>query len=54
MATSAAVARRAFFIDRDKLKWGWLRPIHEDPDLAKTGDAKKGMIIGEGCLIVHQ
>jgi hypothetical protein len=52
MATSAAVARRAFFIDREKLKWGWLRPIHEDPDIAKTGDAKKGMIIGEGCLIV--
>lgn len=52
MATSAAVARRAFFIDSDKLKWGWLRPIHEDPDLAKTGDAKKGMIIGEGTLIV--
>ena len=28
--------------------WTWLRPIQEDPNLAKTHDAKKGMIIGEG------
>ena len=52
MANTAATARRAFFLDREKLKWGWLRPIKEDPDLAKTGDAHKGMIIGEGCLIM--
>lgn len=52
MATSAAVARRAFFIDPEMLEWLWLRPIHEDPDIAKTGDAKKGMIIGEGTLKV--
>jgi uncharacterized protein DUF5309 len=52
MAASAAVARRVFLIDPDKVDWAWLRPIKEDPDLAKTGDAKKGMIIGEGTLKV--
>lgn len=52
MATSAAVARRAFFIDPDMLAWAWLRPIKEDPDIAKTGDAKKFVIIGEGALKV--
>jgi len=29
-----------------------LRPIQEDPDLAKTGDNKKGVIIGELTLKV--
>lgn len=52
MAASAAVARRVFLIDPEKIDWAWLRPIKEDPDLAKTGDAKKGMIIGEGTLKV--
>jgi Family of unknown function (DUF5309) len=52
MATSAATARRAFFIDPSKMSWLWLRPLQEDPDLAKTGDARKGMIIGEGTLKV--
>lgn len=52
MATSAAVARRAFFIDPDYAEFDWLRPIHEDTDLAKTGDAKKFVIIGEGTLRV--
>lgn len=51
MATSAAVARRAFLIDPDMLAWGWLRKIAEDPDIAKTGDAQKRVIIGEGCLM---
>jgi len=52
MATSAAVARRAFIVDPDYAEWLWLRPMKEDPDLAKTGDAKKFMIIGEGTLKV--
>lgn len=52
MASSAAVARRAFILDPDYLEWLWLRPLKEDPDLAKTGDAKKYMIIGEGTLKV--
>lgn len=52
MATSAAVARRVFLLGDELLAWGSLRPIQEDPDLAKTGDNKKGVIIGEGTLIV--
>lgn len=51
MAVNAGVARRAFFIDPDMLEWGWLRPIHNVPNLAKTGDATKVVIIGEGCLM---
>jgi len=52
MAVSAAVARRAFFIDPDMMSWEWLRKIHKVPDVAKTGDAVKTVIIGEGCLKV--
>ncbi|WP_062560358.1 DUF5309 domain-containing protein [Paracoccus aminovorans] len=52
MAASVATARNAFLIDRDKLEWLWLRKIAEDKDLAKTGDAQKRVIIGEGCLKV--
>lgn len=50
MANSAATARRAFILDVDSIDWAWLRPIREDPNIAKTGDAKKGVIIGEGTL----
>lgn len=52
MGTSAAVARRAFFLDPEMISWLALRPIQEDPDIAKTGDNKKGVIIGEGALKV--
>lgn len=52
MASSAGVARNAFLLTPDFLKWGNLRAIQEDPNLAKTGDAVKGMIIGEGTLEV--
>lgn len=52
MATSAAVARRAFFIDTEMMSYIWLRKIANVPDLAKTGDALKGVILGEGCLKV--
>lgn len=52
MATSAAVARNAFLLDEDMLEWGWLRPIRNVSNIAKTGDAHKGVIIGEGCLKV--
>jgi hypothetical protein len=31
----------------------WLRKIQDDKDVAKTGDADKGVIIGEGTLKVH-
>lgn len=50
MANSAAVARRAFLLDSDYVAMASLRPIQEDPDLAKTGDNKKGVIIGEQTL----
>ena len=47
------VARNVFFIDPELLEWVWLRPMGEDPNLAKTHDAVKGVIIGEGCLKVR-
>ncbi|ODR92446.1 DUF5309 domain-containing protein [Sinorhizobium alkalisoli] len=52
-AVSAGLARNAFFIDSDMLSFLWLRNIQEDRDVAKTGDADKGVIIGEGTLKVH-
>lgn len=51
-ATNAGVARNAFAIDRDMLSWQWLRKIHEDKKVAKTGDAEKFVLLGEGCLKV--
>lgn len=53
MAASAAVARNGFFVDPDMLSFLWLRKIQDDNDVAKTGDAEKGVIIGEGTLKVH-
>ena len=52
MASSASLARNAFFIDPAYLKWAWLkgRGIMEDSDVAKTGDANKFVLIGEGTL----
>jgi hypothetical protein len=50
MATSANVARRVYLLDPDLLDVGMLRPIQEDPDIAKTGDSSKGVIIGEWAL----
>lgn len=52
MATSAGVARNAFFVDTEYLSFGWLRKIKEDKEVAKTGDAKKFVLIGEGALKV--
>ena len=52
MAAAGTVARNAFFIDREMVEFLWLTKIMEDPDLAKTGDAKTGVIIGEGTLKV--
>lgn len=52
MAASAATARNVLFMDKEFAEWGWLRPIMEDKDIAKTGDAKKCVLIGEGCLKV--
>jgi len=52
MATSAGVARNAHFLDPDMVEFLWLRKIQEDKGVAKTGDADKGVIIGEGTLKV--
>ena len=51
-AVSAGVARNAFFVDPEMLSWLWLRKIRTDPNIAKTGDAEKFVLIGEGCLKV--
>ena len=50
MAGSAGLARNAFLIDPEYLCFGWLRKIKEDKKVAKTGDAKKFVLIGEGAL----
>lgn len=50
MAGGAALARNAFFVDPEFLQFGWLRKIAEDKKVAKTGDAQKFMLIGEGAL----
>jgi len=52
MATDATAARNAFLIDTEMLSFDWLRKIQEDKGLAKTGDADKGVILGEGTLRV--
>ena len=53
MATSATQARNAFLIDPEHLSFGWFRKIKEDRDVAKTGDAQKFVLLGEGALKVH-
>jgi hypothetical protein len=55
MAGAATTARNAFFIDPDMLEWGWLkgRAITEDKDVARTGDAEKVVLLGEGALKVR-
>jgi hypothetical protein len=52
MATSAAVARNAFLLDTDMLEMLVLDPIQNVPNLAKTGDAEKGVILTEQTLKV--
>lgn len=51
-AVNAGVARNVFLIDTDMLEWDWLRKIQEVKDIAKTGDAEKCVLIGEGTLKV--
>lgn len=52
MAGSATLARNAFLVDTEYLSWGWFRKIKEDKEVAKTGDAKKFVLLGEGALKV--
>lgn len=50
MVGAAGLARNGFFLDTEYLHWKWLRKIREDKKVAKTGDAKKFVMIGEGTL----
>lgn len=50
MAGAAGLARNAFLIDPEYVEYKWLRKIKEDKQVAKTGDAKKFVLIGEGAL----
>lgn len=52
MSVNADLARNVFFIDPDFIEFLWLRKIQEDKNVAKTGDADKGVLIGEGTLKV--
>ena len=52
MATDATTARNVWLLDTEMLAFPWLRRIQEDKSVAKTGDARKGVIIGEGSLKV--
>ena len=52
MAGAAGLARNAFMLDTSMAEWCWLRKIKEDKKVAKTGDAQKFVLIGEGCLKV--
>jgi hypothetical protein len=52
-AGAAGLARNAFLIDPEYLSWGWFRKIAEDKEVAKTGDARKFVMLGEGALKVH-
>jgi len=52
MAGSAGLARNVFLVDTEFAEYGWFRKIKEDKDVAKTGDAQKFVMIGEGALKV--
>jgi len=52
MSGSPGIARNAFFIDPEFLEYGWFRKIAEDKEVAKSGDAKKFVMLGEGSLKV--
>lgn len=52
--STAGTSRNAFLLDTDMLSFDWLRKIAEDKEAAgvKTGDAHKGVLLGEGTLRV--
>lgn len=51
-AGNATMASNVHLLEPSLLSFKTLRKIHNVKDLAKTGDAKKGVIIGEGTLCV--
>lgn len=52
MGGDAALARNIFLVDSEYTEYCWFDKIKEDKNLAKTGDAKKFALIGEGALKV--
>lgn len=48
----ATLARNLYILTPDKIKVGVLRPIQEDADVAKTSDAKPGVLKVEYTLLV--
>ena len=52
MAANGGVARNAIAVDPDMASFLWLRKIAEDTDVARTGDAEKCVLVGEGTLKV--
>jgi hypothetical protein len=50
--STAATSRNVHLLDREMLSYNWFRKIKEDKDVAKTGDAQKKVLIGEGTLKV--
>lgn len=52
MAGSAGLARNVFLADPEFVSFGWFRKIKEDKEVAKTGDAMKFVMLGEGALKV--
>ena len=52
-ALNAKMARNAYVVDRRRAAWCWLRPINRQKDIPRSGDAQPVVILGEGCLKVH-
>ncbi len=52
MASNADIARNAILVDPSMLEFLMVRPIRQEPNLAKTSDAVKGVILAEGTLKV--
>lgn len=48
----ATLARNAYFLDKSKIKKGWLRRVQEDKDVAKTGDGLPVVLKAECTLVV--
>jgi hypothetical protein len=53
MAANAVVASNIWLLDYEKLSYKWLDEIKEDPEVVPNADAKAGVIIGEGTLMVE-
>lgn len=51
MAGSADEARNVFLVDPNYAKFGWFRKMKEDKKVARTGDARRFVIISEGAML---